>query len=57
MGDETNQRILPTEVRAVATELVWRCTSCGFQRQADDPPERCPNCGARKEDFYRVTED
>lgn len=29
----------------------WRCTVCGYMHNGDEPPERCPNCGAPKEKF------
>ena len=49
---------LPPDVRAAATELVWRCSRCGYLLpRAEGPPDRCPDCGAPREDFYRVTED
>lgn len=39
-------------------ELVWRCLRCGYLLDAaPDPPERCPVCGARREEFILVTED
>ncbi len=57
MADE-NPDVLPPETRAAATELLWRCGRCGYQRpRAEGPPERCPDCGAPREEFYRVTED
>ncbi len=50
--------LLPPEVRTAATELVWRCSRCGYLTpNAGDPPDRCPECGAPREEFYRVTED
>ena len=59
MTDDSDElEILPPEVRTAATELVWRCSVCGYQRlRAEGPPDRCPNCGAPREEFYRVTED
>ena len=50
--------VLPPEVRTAATELVWRCARCGYlMPRAKGPPDRCPDCGAPREEFYRVTED
>lgn len=59
MADEDEPEVLPPEVRTAATELIWRCSCCGFQQLRRDggPPDRCPNCGAPREDFYLVTED
>ena len=46
------------ETRAMAMELVWRCDDCGnIIQNAQDPPERCPQCGAPREHFVSVTED
>ncbi len=55
---QDEQEILPPDVRAAATELIWQCSNCGYQRpRAEGPPDRCPDCDARREEFYRVTED
>jgi rubrerythrin len=41
-----------------AMELIWRCGDCGhIVQQVASPPERCPDCGAPREHFFRVTED
>jgi CBS-domain-containing membrane protein/rubredoxin len=46
------------ETRAVAMELVWRCDDCGYLVQnAENPPDKCPQCGAPREHFESVTED
>lgn len=29
----------------------WRCTRCGYIHEGNEPPERCPICGAPKEMF------
>lgn len=36
---------------------MWRCLVCGYIHDGDTPPERCPNCGAPKERFERLSED
>lgn len=33
--------------------LNWACTRCGY-RVEGTPPERCPDCGADKEEFDEV---
>ena len=39
-------------------ELIWRCGDCGhIVQQVHAPPDRCPDCGAPREHFFRVTED
>ncbi len=32
-------------------QLKWKCTVCGYIHTGDEPPERCPVCGASKEYF------
>lgn len=32
---------------------VWRCRVCGYLCGRDEPPERCPICGADKDRFER----
>lgn len=39
-------------------ELVWRCLECGeLDEITDDLPERCPNCGTKRENLMYWTED
>jgi len=39
-------------------ELIWRCGDCGYVvHRPASPPDRCPDCGAPRENFYLVTED
>ena len=33
-------------------QLKWRCAVCGNVHTGDEPPERCPVCGAAKEYSY-----
>jgi quercetin dioxygenase-like cupin family protein len=35
----------------------WRCTVCGYIHEGEQPPEKCPNCGAPKEKFVAVEND
>lgn len=32
----------------------WRCTVCGYIHEGDEPPEKCPVCGADKSLFVPV---
>lgn len=34
----------------------WKCTVCGYIHTGDEPPEKCPVCGAPKSRFIEVTE-
>ncbi|WP_319407427.1 rubredoxin-like domain-containing protein [uncultured Desulfosarcina sp.] len=34
----------------------WKCTVCGYIHTGDEPPEKCPVCGAPKSKFIDVTE-
>lgn len=34
----------------------WKCTVCGYIHTGDEPPERCPVCGAPKSKFIDVSE-
>jgi len=38
-------------------ELLWRCAQCGAVGDIDGIPERCPDCGAEREELYYWTED
>ncbi len=38
-------------------QLVCRCLRCGHIHTGTTPPERCPHCGAPKEEFEVVEED
>jgi ferredoxin-thioredoxin reductase catalytic subunit len=37
-------------VSKIATEK-WKCSVCGYEHLSDEPPEKCPKCGASKEFF------
>src|SRR5208337_2723297 len=30
----------------------WKCSVCGYEADADTPPENCPQCGSAREEFY-----
>jgi multimeric flavodoxin WrbA len=30
----------------------WKCGVCGYETEADVPPEDCPSCGSTREEFY-----
>ena len=33
----------------------WRCTVCGYVHEGDEPPEKCPVCGADRSKFVEVS--
>lgn len=35
----------------------WKCSVCGFIFDGDNPPEKCPNCGAPKEKFEKLSDE
>lgn len=35
----------------------WVCPICGYVHEGNEPPEKCPQCGAAKEKFYEKKED
>ena len=35
----------------------WRCTVCGYIHNGDEPPEKCPVCGADKSLFEEIMEE
>jgi rubredoxin len=34
----------------------WKCTVCGYIHFGDEPPEKCPVCGAPRSRFIDITE-
>ncbi len=35
----------------------WKCTVCNYVHQGDEPPEKCPVCGADKNKFIIIEEE
>jgi len=35
----------------------WECTVCGYLHEGEEPPEFCPICDARKEEFELIEEE
>ena len=33
---------------------MWQCGSCDYVWDGDEPPDKCPKCGARKERFAKL---
>lgn len=36
--------------------MKWTCSVCGYTVEGDNPPEKCPQCGAPAEKFNEVKE-
>jgi len=36
---------------------MWRCTVCRFVWEGEEPPEKCPRCGAPKDKFEKIPEN
>jgi rubrerythrin len=41
------------EARGEAEPINWACTVCGY-RVEGELPEKCPDCGAEREEFDHV---
>ncbi|RKO67935.1 rubredoxin-like domain-containing protein [Desulfofundulus salinus] len=37
--------------------MKWRCGVCGYIHDGDQPPEKCPKCGAPREKFTQLTDE
>lgn len=35
----------------------WQCSVCGYIHKGEEPPERCPVCGATKDKFVLINEN
>ncbi len=36
---------------------MWKCKVCGFVFEGPEPPEKCPKCGAPKDQFVKLSEE
>jgi rubrerythrin len=48
---KTHKKILTLGGRIMAK---WKCVVCGYIHQGDQPPDRCPICGAPKSKFVKL---
>jgi len=32
----------------------WKCTVCNYVHVGENPPDRCPKCGAPKSKFVKI---
>lgn len=35
----------------------WKCKVCGYIHDGEEPPEQCPRCGAKKEQFEECDDE
>ena len=35
----------------------WKCKICGYIYEGDEPPKKCPQCGAPEEKFVLIEDD
>jgi len=35
----------------------WKCSVCNYIHEGEEPPEKCPVCGANRDQFIEVTEN
>ena len=41
------------EENTVTGETKWLCPLCGYVHTGEEPPEKCPLCGAPKDVFIK----
>ncbi len=46
--------ILIIDEKRIMLMKKWRCTICNYIHEGDEPPEKCPICGAPKSKFVEV---
>jgi rubredoxin/uncharacterized membrane protein len=42
------------EPKAAKDVKTWKCTVCGYIQRSEDPPEKCPVCGADRSKFIEI---
>ncbi len=42
------------DAKQVTEGIKWKCQVCGYIYTGDNPPEKCPKCGAGKEFFAKI---
>jgi rubrerythrin len=47
----------PSASRVPTAYVIWQCLKCGYALVAKEPPERCPDCAATRQDFIPLEED
>lgn len=36
---------------------LWKCGVCGYLHDGNEPPEKCPKCGATRDQFSQLAEE
>ena len=47
------EKEIEVEEKETSTETKWVCPLCGYVHTGEEPPEKCPLCGAPKDVFVR----
>ena len=37
--------------------MLWKCAVCGYVHEGEEAPDKCPKCGAPKEQFSAIPEE
>lgn len=37
--------------------MLWKCAVCGYVYEGEEAPDKCPKCGAPKEQFAAIPEE
>ncbi len=37
--------------------MKWKCSVCNFIWEGDNPPDKCPKCGAPAEKYVKMTDE
>ena len=37
--------------------MLWKCAVCGYVYEGEEAPDKCPKCGAPKEQFSAIPEE
>lgn len=53
-SDEVVAEVVTPEAPKSETNRRWRCSICGYLHEGEEPPEKCPLCGADKSLFVEV---
>ena len=49
--EQIHQKLVSKQLYKSATEEKWKCSQCGFEHTAKEPPAPCPLCGYEKGAF------